>query len=347
MLNDTLSEFLQHLKYERNVSPHTLRNYTSDLEQFRDHLLKIEKRDDIPVAEIDRLTIREWMASLHSADKIRTPLLVVQGQNDPRVKRAESDQIVVALRDRGFPVEYLVAPDEGHGFARPVNNMAMIATTEAFLARHLGGRAQTDMPADVATRLKEITVDPKAVTLMTAAPSAGSAAPTPAVDLAPMTARYTATIDAGGQSISMKVAQEVREGCVAESLDLLQDLADRLGPLAYATSTEELLAGGCESDGEARAARIRSLRPHLSGAPLAVPRQRVPAPRRGSRADRPALRPLHHRGHPVQMDGRAGALPILEQEPLEDHASGSPDPSADGGQASAGGGTVPEAPASN
>ena len=70
----------------------------------------------------------ERQSPLNSADKIKTPLLVVQGANDPRVKRAESDQIVIALRDRGFPVEYLVAPDEGHGFARPVNNMAMFAT---------------------------------------------------------------------------------------------------------------------------------------------------------------------------------------------------------------------------
>ncbi|HPF65982.1 S9 family peptidase, partial [Lentimicrobium sp.] len=60
------------------------------------------------------------MSPLFSADKIKSPLLVVQGANDPRVKQHESDQIVVALRDRGFPVEYIVAPDEGHGFARPV-----------------------------------------------------------------------------------------------------------------------------------------------------------------------------------------------------------------------------------
>ncbi|HVF29692.1 MAG TPA: tyrosine recombinase XerC [Pyrinomonadaceae bacterium] len=74
MLNAALAEFLQHLKYERNVSPHTLRNYASDLEQFRGHLFRIEKRDDIPVAEIDRLTIREWMADLHSADKKKTSI---------------------------------------------------------------------------------------------------------------------------------------------------------------------------------------------------------------------------------------------------------------------------------
>lgn len=105
------------------------------------------------------------MSPLFSADKIKSPLLVVQGANDPRVKQHESDQIVVALRDRGFPVEYIVAPDEGHGFARPVNNMAMLAAAEKFLASHLGGRYQESMKPEVAERLKEITVDPKTVIL--------------------------------------------------------------------------------------------------------------------------------------------------------------------------------------
>ncbi|MEO7538913.1 MAG: tyrosine recombinase XerC [Pyrinomonadaceae bacterium] len=69
MLNDHLTDFFQHLKYERNLSPHTLRNYASDLDQFKAHLLSIEKRKDIDVADIDRLTIREWMASLHEDHK--------------------------------------------------------------------------------------------------------------------------------------------------------------------------------------------------------------------------------------------------------------------------------------
>jgi dipeptidyl aminopeptidase/acylaminoacyl peptidase len=102
---------------------------------------------------------------LSSADKIKTPLMVVQGANDPRVKKAEAEQIVVALRDRGFPVEYLLAPDEGHGFQRPVNNMAMFMAAEAFLAKHLGGRFQEGGTAEVTTRLKEITVDPKTLKL--------------------------------------------------------------------------------------------------------------------------------------------------------------------------------------
>jgi dipeptidyl aminopeptidase/acylaminoacyl peptidase len=95
---------------------------------------------------------------LHAAERIRTPLLVVQGANDPRVKQAESDQIVRALRDLGGEVEYLVAADEGHGFASEESNQALFARIEAFLARHLGGRSQTGMPERVRRRLEELTV---------------------------------------------------------------------------------------------------------------------------------------------------------------------------------------------
>jgi hypothetical protein len=69
----------------------------------------------------------------------------------------------VALRDRDFPVEYLLAPDEGHGFARPVNNLAAFAAAEKFFAKHIGGRFQEDMTPEVSRRLAEITVDPKAL----------------------------------------------------------------------------------------------------------------------------------------------------------------------------------------
>jgi len=69
MLEELLKQFFQHLRYERNVSQHTLRNYSSDLEQFRDYLLLKGKVSDIPVSQIDHLTIREWMASLHADHK--------------------------------------------------------------------------------------------------------------------------------------------------------------------------------------------------------------------------------------------------------------------------------------
>jgi dipeptidyl aminopeptidase/acylaminoacyl peptidase len=100
---------------------------------------------------------------LTQAKSIVTPLLVVQGKNDPRVNIRESDQIVAAVRDNGKPVEYLVAPDEGHGFARPINNLAMVTAMEGFFAQYLGGRHQQDVPPDVAAKLKDITVDPKSV----------------------------------------------------------------------------------------------------------------------------------------------------------------------------------------
>jgi len=77
---------------------------------------------------------------LTHADKIRKPLLIGQGANDPRVKQAESDQIVQAMQAKNIPVTYVLYPDEGHGFARPQNNMSFSAVAEAFLAGILEGR---------------------------------------------------------------------------------------------------------------------------------------------------------------------------------------------------------------
>lgn len=79
---------------------------------------------------------------LTKADQIKKPLLIGQGANDPRVNKAESDQIVDAMKAKGIPVTYVLFPDEGHGFARPENNLAFNATTEHFLERCLGGRSE-------------------------------------------------------------------------------------------------------------------------------------------------------------------------------------------------------------
>jgi dipeptidyl aminopeptidase/acylaminoacyl peptidase len=157
---------------------------------------------------------KAWLndrSPLHSADKIKTPLMVVQGANDPRVNKREADQIVVALRDRGFPVEYILAPDEGHGFARPVNNMAMFMAAEKFLALHLNGRYQQDGMPEVVERLKEITVDPKTVTLPKTVDAASVGAPQPAVDLKPGIYHYDAKIELGGQQIALKASTEIHE----------------------------------------------------------------------------------------------------------------------------------------
>ncbi|HTS79169.1 MAG TPA: S9 family peptidase [Myxococcaceae bacterium] len=84
----------------------------------------------------------ESASPLFSADRIRIPLLIGQGANDPRVKPAESEQIVAALEKHGLGVTYVVYPDEGHGFARPENAMDFNARAEAFLGQCLGGRVE-------------------------------------------------------------------------------------------------------------------------------------------------------------------------------------------------------------
>jgi dipeptidyl aminopeptidase/acylaminoacyl peptidase len=122
----------------------------------------IKKMFAVRVGDLDDPKDMERLRSqspLYSADKIKAPLLVIQGANDPRVKKAESDRIVVAMRDRGRPVEYLVAADEGHGFAGRMNNIATYAKVEEFLAKHIGGRYQKEMRAEIQDKLKTLTVD--------------------------------------------------------------------------------------------------------------------------------------------------------------------------------------------
>lgn len=145
------------------------------------------------------------------ADKIKTPLLVVQGANDPRVNKREADQIVIALRDRGYPVEYLLAPDEGHGFARPVNNMALYMSAEKFLANHLGGRYQEGGTPEAVARLKEISVDPKTVVLAKKVDANSVGTPKPAMDLQAGEFKYKAMIEISGQQIPLNVSTSIKE----------------------------------------------------------------------------------------------------------------------------------------
>lgn len=94
-----------------------------------------------PRTEEGRKLLQE-RSPLTYVDRIKRPLLIGQGANDPRVKQSESDQIVKAMQEKNIPVTYVLFSDEGHGFARPENRLAFFAVSELFLAKHLGGRAQ-------------------------------------------------------------------------------------------------------------------------------------------------------------------------------------------------------------
>lgn len=95
--------------------------------------------------------LNQRLSPLYHVEAIKTPLMIGQGANDPRVKIANSDRIVQAMREKNLPVTYLVYPDEGHGFARPENNLDFFGRVEEFFARHLGGRAEPWVKIEGAT----------------------------------------------------------------------------------------------------------------------------------------------------------------------------------------------------
>jgi dipeptidyl aminopeptidase/acylaminoacyl peptidase len=116
------------------VGPSNLNTMLSAIPAYRKSFMKVfdDRIGDDPA-------FLETQSPLFKADRIRVPLLIAQGANDPRVRQPESDQLVQAMRQNGIPVTYIVFPDEGHGFANPVNARRFTALAEAFLARHLGG----------------------------------------------------------------------------------------------------------------------------------------------------------------------------------------------------------------
>ncbi len=103
------------------------------------YLAEFRKRVGDPDTEQDFLRSR---SPLFKVDEIKIPMLIAQGANDPRVKQAESEQIVDAMKKKGIDYEYLLFPDEGHGFAKPQNRLKFYAAAEKFLAKHLGGRSE-------------------------------------------------------------------------------------------------------------------------------------------------------------------------------------------------------------
>jgi dipeptidyl aminopeptidase/acylaminoacyl peptidase len=101
----------------------------------------LRRRVGDPDTEADFL----WSRSpLSRAADIRVPVLLAYGRNDPRVPVSEAEQMVSALRDNGTPHQYLLFPDEGHGFAKPANVRTFYRTAENFLAQHLGGHCEPE-----------------------------------------------------------------------------------------------------------------------------------------------------------------------------------------------------------
>ena len=124
------------------VGPSNLRTLLSSIPPYWTTMLdSFASRVGDPRTEEGQALLEE-RSPLNYVDQITKPLLIAQGANDPRVKQAESDQIVEAMQRNNIPVTYVLYPDEGHGFARPENSLSFYAVTEQFLAKHLGGRSE-------------------------------------------------------------------------------------------------------------------------------------------------------------------------------------------------------------
>jgi len=124
------------------VGPSNLETLLASIPPYWESFRKVlEKRVGDPNTE-EGLAILKAASPLNMVENITKPLLIGQGANDPRVKQAESDQIVDAMQEKKIPVTYALFPDEGHGFARPENRLAFYGVAEGFLANCLGGQAE-------------------------------------------------------------------------------------------------------------------------------------------------------------------------------------------------------------
>jgi dipeptidyl aminopeptidase/acylaminoacyl peptidase len=122
------------------VGPSSLKTLIESIPPYWAPLIaQFHTRVGNPETEEDFLWSRSPLSRVES---VRIPLLIAQGANDPRVKQAESEQFVAALKEKGIDHQYMLFEDEGHGFAKPENRLRFYAAAESFLARHLGGRCQ-------------------------------------------------------------------------------------------------------------------------------------------------------------------------------------------------------------
>ena len=172
------------------------------------------KRVGNPDDEADRKRLKAQSPFFH-AENIDDPLLVIQGANDPRVKKQESDQIVVAARENDVPTQYLVAPEEGHGFRKENNRLAVAAQLERFFGEHLGGRYQTGATPAVQARLDALRRDIDEVTLPDTTESmaddvADGVAALDGSGLSPATLTYENKVKAGQRTVNRPTTRVLR-----------------------------------------------------------------------------------------------------------------------------------------
>ncbi|QNJ21047.1 dipeptidyl aminopeptidase/peptidase S9 prolyl oligopeptidase [Synechococcus sp. A18-25c] len=119
------------------VGPSNLRTLIDSIPPYWESLrINFERMIGVGTVDLDAIS------PLQHVERIQRPLLLGHGANDPRVKLSESEAIAAAMAKRNLPIDFVVFPDEGHGFANPRNALAMTALQEAFLSEHLGGRAE-------------------------------------------------------------------------------------------------------------------------------------------------------------------------------------------------------------
>jgi dienelactone hydrolase len=204
----------------------------------------VRKIFSVRVGDLDDPMDKERLmqqSPLFSASNITAPLLVVQGANDPRVKKNESDQIIVALRELGREVEYIVAPDEGHGFTGRENRIAFTVAMEKFFADHLGGRYQKEIPPDIKQRLTDMTVDIHTVTIqeLEQLPDDIQTIPLPtgSSDKIPDgTLEYRMRIETAGQEFNVNTSRSVSR-TVFNDTKVIRIIEQSSGPLGSASDT--------------------------------------------------------------------------------------------------------------
>ena len=180
------------------------------------------------------LEMMKEASPINYAEDIKVPLFVVQGANDPRVKKVESDQIVVALRDLHQPVEYMLAPDEGHGYAGLENRMAMFTAMKQFIGKYLGGRVQNKIKPKTGKRLEKITVDIDTLKLPEAVSISENILKFDKFDGSKIqtgTNKYVVKIETGGRNVNLILKRSV-ERTKINGKDVIQVIDESSGMMS-------------------------------------------------------------------------------------------------------------------